>query len=206
MFRLNLFTMSWRPTASGRRTQTYGQVWMPDVARLTFQPYATNGHWAVTEYGNTWVSDYDWGWAPFHYGRWQFDDYYGRWIWVPDTQWGPAWVSWRSGGGYYGWAPLGPGMSINVNINLPFNYWTFVPQMYFTSPRVYSYCIPRAQYGNVYRTAPRLSTMCTATTTGRTGTGPVGMRSNATPASAYRFIAPTTLNRRGTLRRARRKQ
>ncbi|RRB07379.1 DUF6600 domain-containing protein [Larkinella rosea] len=129
--------------------QNYGQVWMPDVPG-DFQPYATNGHWAVTEYGNTWVSDYDWGWAPFHYGRWQFDDYYGRWIWIPDSEWGPAWVSWRSGGGYYGWAPLGPGMSINVNINLPFNYWTFVPQIYFTSPRVYSYCVPRTRVVNVY--------------------------------------------------------
>ncbi|MFD1140328.1 DUF6600 domain-containing protein [Larkinella insperata] len=133
------------------RNPEYGQVWMPEV-NDDFQPYATNGHWAVTEYGNTWVSDYDWGWAPFHYGRWLFDDYYGRWIWVPDSEWGPAWVSWRSGGGYYGWAPLGPGMGINVNINinLPFNYWTFVPQVYFTSPRVYSYCVPRTRVVNVY--------------------------------------------------------
>ncbi|MFC5408090.1 DUF6600 domain-containing protein [Larkinella bovis] len=129
----------------------YGRVWMPRV-EADFQPYATNGHWAITEYGNTWVSDYDWGWAPFHYGRWLFDDYYGRWIWVPDREWGPAWVSWRSGGGYYGWAPLGPGMGINVNINinLPFNYWCFVPQMYFTSPSVYNYCLPRTRVVNVY--------------------------------------------------------
>ncbi|GAB3900208.1 hypothetical protein GCM10028803_22660 [Larkinella knui] len=138
------------PYGQWSQNPTYGQVWTPDVPG-DFQPYATNGHWAVTEYGNTWVSDYDWGWAPFHYGRWQFDDYYGRWIWIPDTQWGPAWVSWRTGGGYYGWAPLGPGMSINVNINLPVNYWTFVPQMYFTSPRVYSYCIPRTRVVNIYR-------------------------------------------------------
>lgn len=139
------------PYGQWTRNPQYGQVWMPEV-EADFQPYATNGHWAVTEYGNTWVSDYDWGWAPFHYGRWVFDDYYGRWIWVPDSEWGPAWVSWRSGGGYYGWAPLGPGMGINVNINinLPFNYWTFVPQVYFTSPRVYSYCIPRTRVVNVY--------------------------------------------------------
>jgi hypothetical protein len=30
------------------------------------------------------------------------------WGWVPGTMWGPAWVSWRSGGGYAGWAPLPP--------------------------------------------------------------------------------------------------
>jgi len=127
---------------------SHGQVWRPRVDD-GFQPYASDGRWEMTEYGNTWVSDYNWGWAPFHYGRWLFDNYYG-WIWIPDYQWGPAWVSWRSGGGYYGWAPLGPG--INVNINIPYNYWVFVPDIYIRSPRVYSYCVPRNRlnyfYGN----------------------------------------------------------
>ena len=127
---------------------TYGQVWRPQVDE-GFQPYATDGHWEMTEYGNTWVSDYAWGWAPFHYGRWQFDDYYG-WIWIPGYEWGPAWVSWRSGGGYYGWAPLGFGMNIDVNINIPYNYWVFVPDIYIRSPRVYSYCVPRNRIGNIY--------------------------------------------------------
>ena len=27
---------------------------------------------------------------------------------MPGTLWGPAWVSWRAGGGYVGWAPLAP--------------------------------------------------------------------------------------------------
>ncbi|GAA4465426.1 hypothetical protein GCM10023189_46040 [Nibrella saemangeumensis] len=126
----------------------YGPVWTPRVDR-NFQPYATNGHWVVTEYGNTWVSDYAWGWGPFHYGRWFFDDYYG-WTWVPGNEWGPAWVSWRSGGGYYGWAPLGPGVNINVNINIPARHWVFVPQMYITSPRLYNYCVPRPQVVRIY--------------------------------------------------------
>jgi hypothetical protein len=103
------------------RNPHYGSVWIPDVPR-GFQPYSTNGYWEVTEYGNTWVSEYDWGWAPFHYGRWSHDDYTG-WFWVPDYEWGPAWVNWRSGGGYYGWAPLGPGMNINVSINIPSFWW-----------------------------------------------------------------------------------
>jgi hypothetical protein len=126
----------------------YGSVWSPSVGP-DFQPYATNGRWIVTEYGNTWASDYEWGWAPFHYGRWYFDDY-DWWVWVPDYEWGPAWVSWRTGGGYYGWAPLSPGLSVRVSINLPFNYWTFVPQMYITSPRLFSYCLPRARVNHVY--------------------------------------------------------
>lgn len=131
------------------QTPEYGAVWIPGVDP-GFQPYATNGHWVVTEYGNTWVSDYAWGWAPFHYGRW-FQDRYRRWAWVPGNDWGPAWVSWRSGGGYYGWAPLGPGININVNVNIPANYWVFVPQIYITSPRLFSYYVPRPRVVNIYQ-------------------------------------------------------
>lgn len=107
----------------------YGHVWRPDVDQDDFRPYYSNGHWEMTRYGNTWVSDYDWGWAPFHYGRWHYSNRRG-WLWIPDTKWGPAWVSWRSGGGYYGWAPLGPGININIRIGprIPDHYWVFIPQ------------------------------------------------------------------------------
>lgn len=107
----------------------YGNVWRPDVDQDDFRPYYSNGRWEMTRYGNTWVSDYEWGWAPFHYGRWQYSSRRG-WIWIPDTKWGPAWVSWRSGGGYYGWAPLGPGININIRIGprIPDYYWVFIPQ------------------------------------------------------------------------------
>lgn len=128
----------------------YGNVWLPN-AGPDFQPYASAGHWVMTEYGNTWVSDYAWGWAPFHYGRWIYDPAYGGWLWVPGSDWAPAWVSWRSGGGYYGWAPLAPGWDINVNINIPSFYWNFVPQIYITSPNLYSYCVPRPRVVNVYQ-------------------------------------------------------
>lgn len=118
----------------------YGYVWRPDVEQSDFRPYYSNGRWVMTEYGNTWVSDYDWGWAPFHYGRWVYNRY-SQWVWIPDTVWGPAWVSWRSGGGYYGWAPMGPGMNININFNIPDLWWVFVPQrnIYYNNfPRYYS--------------------------------------------------------------------
>jgi len=118
----------------------YGYVWRPDVDQGEFRPYYTNGRWVMTEYGNTWVSNYDWGWAPFHYGRWIYNRY-NRWIWIPDTVWGPAWVSWRSGGGYYGWAPLGPSFGVSVNVGIADFYWNFVPygHIYYTSyPRYYS--------------------------------------------------------------------
>ncbi|MES2651372.1 MAG: DUF6600 domain-containing protein [Bacteroidota bacterium] len=124
----------------------YGYVWRPDVDQEEFRPYYTNGRWAMTEYGNTWVSNYDWGWAPFHYGRWVYNRY-NDWVWIPDTVWGPAWVSWRSGGGYYGWAPLGPTLSIGINIGrggyrIPDMCWNFIPynNIYYNSyPRYYGH-------------------------------------------------------------------
>lgn len=125
----------------------YGYVWLPNVGP-DFQPYSTNGYWAMTEYGNTWVSNYDWGWAPFHYGRWRYSDYYG-WSWLPGTEWGPAWVSWRSGGGYYGWAPLGPSVNINLSFGpryvVPNTAWVFVPQQYLVSPRWHDYYVRPAR-------------------------------------------------------------
>src|SRR5690606_19771034 len=124
-------------------------VYMAPYAEDGFQPYPTNGHWGMTSYGNTWVSNYDWGWAPFHYGRWTYSDYYG-WAWIPGYEWGPAWVSWRSGGGHYGWAPLGPRMSINVHIGIPHHHWVFVPQRYICSPRLYSYYTPYRNRVNIY--------------------------------------------------------
>lgn len=124
-----------------------GYVWVPD-AGPDFQPYSTNGHWVWTDdYEWMWVSDYDWGWAPFHYGRWDYDDYYG-WYWVPDYEWSPAWVAWRDGGDYYGWAPIRPGINISINFNIggynpPDRFWCFAPRRYITSPRIYDYCIDR---------------------------------------------------------------
>src|SRR5450432_3565794 len=83
----------------------YGDVWQPRGVDRDFHPY-TRGHWANTEYGFTWVSDYAWGDVPFHYGRWVYDN--DAWLWVPGYVWAPAWVSWRSDNDYTGWAPLPP--------------------------------------------------------------------------------------------------
>lgn len=127
----------------------YGYVWQPRLG-ADFRPYSTGGHWVWSdEYDWVWVSDYDWGWAPFHYGRWFYDSYYG-WLWVPGYEWSPAWVAWRSGGDYYGWAPLRPGINISVGFSLggyyaPDNYWCFAERQYITSPRIYDYCVPWRQ-------------------------------------------------------------
>ncbi|HEV7780752.1 MAG TPA: DUF6600 domain-containing protein, partial [Chitinophagaceae bacterium] len=126
-----------------------GYVWIPN-AGPDFRPYSTNGHWVYSEnYEWIWVSDYDWGWAPFHYGRWDNDPSYG-WYWVPGYEWSPAWVAWRDGGDYYGWAPIRPGISININFNIggyspPVDFWCFAPRRYISSPRIYDYCVPYRQ-------------------------------------------------------------
>ncbi|MFL6528030.1 MAG: DUF6600 domain-containing protein [Chthoniobacterales bacterium] len=86
----------------------YGYAWQPTVAvgDSNWRPYA-DGYWAYTDVGWTWVSYEDFGWAAYHYGRWvRLRD--RGWYWVPGHTWAPAWVSWRAGGDYIGWAPLPP--------------------------------------------------------------------------------------------------
>jgi hypothetical protein len=125
----------------------YGYVWIPDRVNYGWRPY-TNGQWIWSDYGWTWVSSYRWGWIPFHYGRWGWDRQLG-WFWVPDTIWGPAWVSWRRGDLYIGWAPLPPearfifGVGINsLPYTLSNSYWVFVEYPYFLDARLYRYVLP----------------------------------------------------------------
>ncbi len=131
----------------------YGYVWLPD-AESDFAPYSTDGHWVITEYGFTWVSDYEWGWAPFHYGRWDYDSYFG-WFWIPDNEWGPAWVSWRRADGYYGWEPMGPGITLNMSFGRPYNnensHWIFVSERYIDRSDINHYYVNRNNYDRIAR-------------------------------------------------------
>jgi hypothetical protein len=120
---------------------TYGYVWIPRVS-IDFHPYATHGHWVMTNYGWTWISDFRWGWAAFHYGRWAYEPHYG-WVWVPDNVWGPAWVDWRESADYFGWAPLGPVVNIAVTIRCPFDHYRFVPRRHFMDRHLYNYYADR---------------------------------------------------------------
>jgi len=104
---------------------TYGRVWRPRVAE-GWRPYYY-GRWEWTSEGWLWVSDEPFGWATYHYGRWTQDPYNG-WVWIPGTQWAPAWVTWRYSPEYVGWAPLGPGFSVYVtSYPAVYPWWTFVP-------------------------------------------------------------------------------
>ena len=115
-----------------------GYVWSPNVG-ADFRPYGSRGHWVYTDEGWTWVSGYAWGWAPFHYGRWIYDDDRG-WLWVPGYEWAPAWVTWGSYNGCYGWAPLGIDFTADyVGYRPPSTWWLFVGGAYITSSNWHSH-------------------------------------------------------------------
>lgn len=120
-------------------------AWRPIGVAVGWRPY-TLGRWVWTDYGWYWVSDEPWGWAVFHYGRWYYDDFYG-WIWIPGYDWAPAWVEWRYGGDYIGWAPLGPyavfsihwGIHYRTRWYTPVHWWSFVHCRYISTPHIYRY-------------------------------------------------------------------
>jgi hypothetical protein len=118
---------------------SYGRCWRPHHIESDWRPYC-NGSWQRTDAGWYWVSDEPWAWATYHYGRWNYSGQDG-WYWVPQTQWAPAWVSWHEGGGYIGWAPLQPSVSISVNGFVGYNEsrispraFVFVKQNRFLEP------------------------------------------------------------------------
>jgi hypothetical protein len=106
-------------------TARLGRVWFPSLTEVgaRFVPYSTRGRWTLTEYGWTWISEWEWGAATFHYGRWAVLPGRG-WCWIPGTIWGPAWVAWRTGKSYIAWAPLPPeGISLGRPLG-PRSPWT----------------------------------------------------------------------------------
>ena len=132
----------------------YGWVWFPRHVNAGWRPYSI-GRWVMSDYGWTWVSYERFGWATYHYGRWAWDRYVG-WLWVPGTDWAPAWVAWQQGNGYIGWAPLPPavGFDLRVGIQLggfslslgiaPRNY-AFVEERRFLDTRIGGYIVPEAR-------------------------------------------------------------
>jgi len=127
---------------------SYGdRCWQPypSVVGYEFQPYLTGGSWVYTDVGWQFESDYPFGWATFHYGRWLNDPYSG-WCWAPDTEWAPSWVTWRFGSGYVGWAPLAPaGYVVRAQ-----PAWTFVAAPYFVTRDVYRYRLGAQDYHRAY--------------------------------------------------------
>jgi len=116
-----------------------GDVWIPDNVPQDWQPYRI-GHWVYTDqWGWYWNSDEDFGWVTYHYGRWYPDRQLG-WVWVPSDEWGPAWVNWRQGDNFVGWAPTPPDEYVETEEE-PDNYM-FVEAGDLLAPQVYTVFIP----------------------------------------------------------------
>lgn len=117
-------------------------VWQPYQYSNSWRPYS-DGRWIWTSDGWYWDSYEPYGWATYHYGRWVMDDYYG-WIWIPDTQWGPAWVNWHYDDYVIGWVPMLPrysipGLRISINFRINYNYWNIVSYNRFLDRDVHRY-------------------------------------------------------------------
>jgi hypothetical protein len=94
------------------------------------------------------MSSEPWGWIPYHYGRWGWERRIG-WYWVPDVLWGPAWVTWRWGDIYIGWAPLPPraefrrGFGFRYrDFEIPNDYWVFIDGRHFQNTYLDRYILP----------------------------------------------------------------
>jgi hypothetical protein len=120
-----------------------GLCWQPTVCVRdhAWRPYCDRGRWLYSNCGWYWQSDYSWGWAAFHYGRWFCDNRRG-WCWQPNRVWGPSWVAWRQSSDHCGWAPLPPSavfvpgggfrfhnqaVGANFDFGLPAGLFTFIP-------------------------------------------------------------------------------
>ena len=130
------------PYGRWHRHPRWGEVWIVNRMPADWRPY-TRGQWIYTDdwgwYWDVGSEEADWGWVTYHYGRWVHDDGLG-WIWLPGDEWGPAWVDWRYGDDYVGWAPLPPEELIEYRDD-PI-YWSFVQPRYLLAPRVFLVVVP----------------------------------------------------------------
>jgi hypothetical protein len=128
------FYDSLQPYGQWLQVGDYGYCWRPNDVDDDWSPYS-DGYWAYTDAGWTWVSYEDWGGITYHYGRW-VDVRDEGWCWVPDYDWGPAWVSWRNSDDYIGWAPLPPEARWDPDVG--FGVW--VDNTCDIGPGYYNFC------------------------------------------------------------------
>jgi hypothetical protein len=167
---LSDFRDTLEPYGTWEDDSTYGTVWVPasTVVGAEFTPYVTHGHWGLTATNSwIWVSDFNWGWAPFHYGRWVWIGGRG-WAWIPGRVYSPAWVVWRTGyydDWYVGWAPMPPvwywrsGFAVSLWYVPPAPY-VFCSSRYVFHPRMRGYIVPTDRVGAI---APRTRPYIAAT-------------------------------------------
>ncbi len=147
-----------------------GWGWQPMVASVDagWMPYCDRGQWVLTDDGWYWRSDYSWGWAVFHYGRWRHDGGVG-WVWIPGNAWAPAWVAWRNTtDGFAGWAALPPGVLLRPGVGLvtvkglggfKAGYglsaaaFTFVPHRHFLARNPGQFAAARPRAADIFRSS-----------------------------------------------------
>jgi hypothetical protein len=152
---MTLFYDSLAPYGEWTDLAPYGWAWIPRDVPVGWKPYTT-GHWAYAdEAGWLWVGDEPWAWAPYHYGRWTCDENLG-WAWVPGNVWAPAWVAWRTGPQYCGWAPLPPAAGFDPGVGVVTHGvdidecvgaygWCFVDTAYVCAPHVHEMLVVPAR-------------------------------------------------------------
>ncbi len=133
------------PYGDWDEVEGYGPVFLPREAQQdrSWRPY-TDGEWVRSEQGWTWRSNEPHGWATGHYGRWVRHTREG-WMWVPGSEWAPAWVSWRKSDTHIGWAPLPPeahsGRGFNASVDEYYDIgarnYNFVQRERFGAGRTY---------------------------------------------------------------------
>ncbi len=177
------------PYGTWTEDPTYGTVWVPSssIVGADFAPYQTAGHWSLTDQDEwLWVSDYDWGYIPFHYGRWVWVG--THWAWIPGRSYAPAWVAWRVGaGGYIGWAPMPPsyywlGGAAVALWTVPYAAYCFVPTTYVFNDRVATY---------VVRDRGAVQTIAQQTRAYKPATPSIGNGQKPSPGSGSKFRSPS---------------
>jgi hypothetical protein len=88
-----------------------GAVWYPAGVAVGWVPYSCGSWTWIAPWGWTWVGCEPWGFAPFHYGRWEHKG--DRWGWIPGPRvvrpiYSPAMVAFVGGPGVTAWFALGP--------------------------------------------------------------------------------------------------
>jgi uncharacterized protein DUF6600/FecR-like protein len=132
----------------------YGPAWSPSQVDPGWRPYV-DGYWSYGPGGYFWVSNEPWGWAPYHYGRWQFVSSYG-WCWFPGSVFAGAWVSWSWGPLYVGWAPLDFWGRPCFYGALSFGFydphcWTFVSYQHIVARDFRRFAVPVSRIGTRLR-------------------------------------------------------
>ncbi len=137
----------------------YGYCWRPTITTARWRPYV-DGCWSWSSLGWTWQSNEPFGWIVYHYGRWVNLAQYG-WVWVPGSEWAPAWVAWRQSQDYVGWAPLppdpGPCTGVYRDCDAQYNLgpasYVFITTNHFVQPSYTTVCAPVTQNTGIFQSS-----------------------------------------------------